>query len=95
MNRVTTFVQEKMTSDERKQLIADYDAYEAAGSIGDSVLRQKAEELNVYLGVAEHSGVEYHITFRMNELAFECLRYYAGLALEIEGLVQGARSSIG
>jgi hypothetical protein len=89
MNLVAKFVKEEMTSDERKELIADYDAYEATASTGDTLLRRKAEELNGYLN---HSDAEYHITFRMNELAFECCRYYARVALELENLVKGLRS---
>lgn len=81
MNLATKFVQEEMTSDERKQLIADYEDYEASGTTGDTVLRAKAEELNGYLNMDDPN---FHITFRMQELMLECCRYYAKLALDLE-----------
>lgn len=68
---VTQYV-DALSSDDRHAVIASYEQFERDGHIGDEPIRIHARQLMVHLGITD----DYHVTLWMQQLAFECYRFY-------------------
>jgi hypothetical protein len=76
MNMIRHFVAAQLIESERKAIIADYDEWSDKGSIGDSVLRDQAKELGIYL-YGNNTIYRASVTTNMTDLYNAVCRYYA------------------
>lgn len=60
------------------KIINDFNNFESKGSIGESVIRLHANNLMLRLSMQEE-----YVIFLMQQLAFECFRYFANLWITI------------
>ncbi len=67
-----------MSDADRDAVIAEFDEFEAVGSIGDCLLRNLAKECFPHT----------QITTAMRDLAFECHRYYSARYLQIRSHIK-------
>ena len=61
------------------KIINDFNNFESKGSIGESVIRLHVNNLMLKLSMQED-----HVVFLMQQLAFECFRYFANLWITID-----------
>lgn len=70
MSFVAKYV-EALDDDVRHAIIKSYEQFEADGFIGEEPIREHARHIVQHLGASDS-----HITMWMQQLAFECYRYY-------------------
>ena len=61
------------------KIINDFNNFESKGSIGESTIRLHANNIMQKLSMQED-----HVVFLMQQLAFECFRYFANLWITID-----------
>jgi hypothetical protein len=76
MNMIRYFVEAQLIESERKAIIADYDEWSDKGSIGDSVLRDQAKTLGIYL-YGDNAIYCASVNTNMTDLYNAVCRYYA------------------
>lgn len=79
MNLIAKYVQ-SLDDEEKLAIIDGFERLEHTGTIGDEPVRQHAEAF-----LAEIGSDQMHIVMWMQQLAFECYRYYANQWFEHVG----------